>query len=160
MKKLLQESGFDDLDRAILEELQANCQISNADLARKIHLSQPAIHNRIKRLEKKGVIQRYAAILDRDVVGYEWMCFIHITMSSHSPEHMEAFEAAAREMPEVLECHRLSGEYDALMKVVIRHREELDQFIKNRLNAIAGVARIHTSLVLNEIKATTELPLK
>jgi DNA-binding Lrp family transcriptional regulator len=160
MKSILQEIGFDELDRAILEELQANCRISNAELARKIHLSQPAVHNRIKRLEKKGVIQAYSAIVDRDVVGYDLLCFIHITLDTHAPEQMTAFEAAIVCLPEVLEFHRLTGDYDALLKVVLRNRKHLDRFITEALTPIDGIKRIQTSLVLDEVKCTTALPLK
>lgn len=160
MKNILHDIGFDELDRAILNELQSNCRISNAELARKIHLSQPAVHNRIKRLEKQGVIQTYSAILDRDVVGFDLLCFIHITMDSHTPETMEPFEQAIAALPQVLEFHRLTGDYDALLKAVLRDRRDLERFIKDDLTPIEGVRRIKTSVVLDEIKSTTALPLK
>lgn len=160
MKNILHDIGFDELDRAILNELQSNCRISNAELARKIHLSQPAVHNRIKRLEKQGVIQTYSAILDRDVVGFDLLCFIHITMDAHTPETMEPFEQAIAALPQVLEFHRLTGDYDALLKAVLRDRRDLERFIKDDLTPIEGVRRIKTSVVLDEIKSTTALPLK
>jgi len=160
MKKLLQKSGFDELDRAILEELQANCRLSNADLARKIHLSQPAVHNRIKRLEKQGIIQRYAAILDRDRIGYEMLCLVQVQLERHSPDCLAAFEQAVNAIPEVLECFRLAGEYDALLKIVVQDNKTLDQFIHAQITTLPGVGRVQTSLVLNEVKSTTALPLE
>ena len=160
MKNLLLKDGFDELDRAILEELQANGRISNADLARKIHLSQPAVHNRIKRLEKKGIIQHYTAILDRDVVGYDLLCFVHISMDSHTAEIFAEFEQCVRSKPQITECHRLTGEYDALLKIVMRNRKELDAFINNHIINLPGVGRVQTSIVLNEVKSTTTIPLK
>lgn len=160
MKELLQASGFDNLDFAILEELQKNGRISVADLARKIHLSQPAVHNRIKRLERQGVISQYVALLDREALGYDLLCFIQVSLTQHISEQINQVMESFRVLPQVLECYRIAGEYDILLKVALRNTRHLDQFIELHLTTQAGIGRIQTSLVLNEGKATTVIPLK
>ena len=160
MNRSLQEAGFDELDRAILEELQVNGRISVADLARKIHLSQPAVHNRIRRLEREGIIREYVALVDREMVGFDLLCFVEISIQTHSNEQISAVEKAVYALPEVLECYRMMGQCDLLIKIAIRSRKELDRFIGERLTTLPGIERVQTNLVLNEVKTTTALPLK
>ena len=150
---------MDALDRAILEILQTEGRLSNAELARRLNLSPPATHARMKRLEEQGVIRRYAALLEREKVGYDMLCFVHISLQLHQPAQVESVRRAIRDLPEVLECHHITGEHDYLLKVVIRNRKDLERFVIERLTPIPGVARIQTSLVLSEVKSTTALPL-
>jgi Lrp/AsnC family leucine-responsive transcriptional regulator len=160
MIKDSQAPPLSDLDRAILTELQTDGRISNVQLARRVHLSPPATHARHKRLEKDGYIRQYGATLDREKVGYDLLCFIHVSLHLHQLEQVEKFRNAIRKIPEVLECHQITGEYDYLLKVVLRNRKDLERFVVDRLTPLLGVGRIHTSLVLSEVKSTTALPLK
>jgi DNA-binding Lrp family transcriptional regulator len=160
MAKTLFDSGFDQLDRAILEELQVNSRISVADLARKIHLSPPAVHQRIKRLERVGVIERYVALLNREMVGCDLLCFISVTIQPHTKAQLDGFQTAVEALPSVLECYRTAGSHDLLLKVALRDHKELDRFVADHLMTIPGVDRIDISPVLNAMKATTELKLK
>jgi DNA-binding Lrp family transcriptional regulator len=150
---------LDEIDQAILRILQADGRVTNADLARQVALSPPAVHARVRRLEEAGVIQRYVALLDREAMGYELLCLINISMERHRRKDIEQVRQAVQEMPEVLECHHLTGEFDYQLKVVVRNRKELEQFVLDRLSTIPGIAHIRTSLVFSEIKTTTELPL-
>ena len=150
---------LDDLDREILRLLQNSGRTSNADLARQTNLSPPAIHARIKRLEQQGYIRQYAALLDWEAAGYDMMCLISVSMQVHQPDAVHNFRQAIQQIPEVLECYHVTGEYDYLLKVAIRNRTDLERFLMEELTPIAGIAHIHTSLVLNAIKSTTELPL-
>lgn len=160
MKTNLQRNGYDELDLAILEELQANGRISVADLARKIFLSQPALHNRIKRLEREGIIDQYVALLNREIIGYDLMCFIQISIQPHSMEQISRVEALVNEMPEVLECYRVTGDYDLLLKVVVMNTRILDAFVAQKLTVLEGIDRVQTSVVMHEVKATTRLALR
>ncbi len=153
------ETRLDDVDRDILRILQTDGRISNADLARQVNLSPPATHARLKRLEEGGVIRAIAAVLDRDRLGFDLLCFVQVSLQLHRLESVEAFRAAIRDMPEVQECYHLTGEYDYLLKVVVRNRKDLERFLVDRLTPLPGVARIHTSVVFNEVKSTTALPL-
>ncbi|HKZ68818.1 MAG TPA: Lrp/AsnC family transcriptional regulator [Anaerolineales bacterium] len=159
MIKISQNKTLDESDRAILRALQTKGNLSTVELARRISLSTPATHTRLKRLQDQGYIHHYAAIVDREKAGYDLMCFVHISLQVHQPEQVEKIRDAIRQMPEVLECHHVTGEYDYILKVALRNRKDLERFLMDRLTPVPGMARIHTSLVLNEVKATTALPL-
>src|SRR5512136_2128108 len=150
---------MDPIDKALLRALQADGRLSNVELARKINLSPPATHARLRRLEKNGTIRQYTAIVDREKAGYDLLCFIHISLQMHQVEQVEKFREATRKMPEVLECHHITGEYDYLLKVALHNRKDLERFVVDKITPI-GVARIHTSLVLAEVKSTMALPLE
>lgn len=160
MIKETKESLLDEVDKRMLRALQLDGRLSNVELARAVHLSPPATHARLRRLEKEGCIRQYAAVLDREKIGYDLLCFIHVSLQMHQLEQVENFREATRQMPEVLECHHITGEYDYLLKVALRNRKDLERFLVDRLTPIAGVGRIHTSLVLTEVKATMALPLE
>jgi len=150
---------LDELDNAILKELQKDARVSNAELARRVNLSPPATLTRVRRLEEDGFIQNYAAIINRQKAGYDLLCFIGISLQLHKVEQVNGFHEIIEKMPEVLECHHVTGEYDYLLKVVARNTEDLEDFLMNKITPIPGVARIHTSLVLRENKSSTEIPL-
>jgi DNA-binding Lrp family transcriptional regulator len=160
MGKILLEGGFDQLDHIILEELQRNGRISVADLSRQIHLSPPAVYQRMKRLEKAGIIRRYVAVVDREAAGYDVLGFVRLMIQPHTTTQIQQFQAAIEKLPAVLECYRMAGSHDILLKIVAPNNKELDQFITQHLMTIAGVERIETSLVLHEMKSTTAIKLK
>lgn len=150
---------LDAIDYAILRELQHDGCMTNAELARRLNLSPPAVHARVKRLEEQGFILGYVARFDRERLGFDMLCFIQISLQLHQVEQVMHFRTAIQQLPEVLECHHVTGEYDYLLKIVVRNRQELERLVMEKLTPIPGVARIHTSLVFSEIKASTELPL-
>jgi Lrp/AsnC family leucine-responsive transcriptional regulator len=154
-----QTMTLDILDRQILHELQEDARIANAELARRVNLSPPAVFARIKRLEAEGYIRRYVATLDRELLGYDMLCFVNITLQLHTKEQVQRFRDAIQLIPQVLECHHVTGEFDYLLKVVARNRKDLEYLVMERLTPLPSVARIHTSLVFTEVKATTALPL-
>jgi Lrp/AsnC family transcriptional regulator, leucine-responsive regulatory protein len=160
MIKNSQSTMLDKVDKSLLRTLQADGRLSNVELARKISLSPPATHARLRRLEKDGYIRQYTAVVDREKAGYDLLCFIHISLQMHQVTQVEKFREATRKMPEVLECHHITGEYDYLLKVVLRNRKDLERFVVDKLTPIPGVARIHTSLVFTEVKSTMALPLE
>jgi len=154
------EIELDELDIAILDVLQKNGRIRNLDLAKEINLSPPATHARTKRLEQNGYIRDYVALLDWANMGFDMICFIQINLQTHQPEVVDNFRAQINKLPEVLECHHVTGDSDYLLKVAISDRESMEYFIVKRLTPISGVARIHTSIALSEIKSTTALPIR
>jgi len=157
-KDLFQNIEFDELDRAILRELQNNARITNANLARKIHLSQPAVHNRIKKLEKRGVIKRYSAELDSEIIGYDLICFLQIRTDG-TPQHLRCIRDTIVPLSQVQECHHLTGEYDILLKLVLRTRQELEAFINEYISPLNGIQQLQTNIVLSEFKNSNDTPL-
>ncbi len=150
---------LDKMDFWILDILQKEGRISNAELARRISLSQPATHARLKRLESSGLIRSYMALLDREMLGFEMLCFVHVTLEKHQPDQVKNFHMRVENMPEVVECYHVTGDYDYLLKVVMRHRRDLEDFLVDKLSRIPGVGRVHTSVVLREVKETYALPI-
>jgi DNA-binding Lrp family transcriptional regulator len=150
---------LDDLDWRLLAHLQEDARVSSAALARRFHLSPPGLQKRLKRLEDRGVVKRYAALVNREAVGLDLLCFVLVMLAHHRPDSVDRFREGIKSMPEVLECHYLTGEFDCLMKLVVSNHEELQRFLE-RLMKVGGVDRLRTSIVLNEIKSSTSLPLK
>ena len=151
--------NMDDKDYLILRELQRNARTTNLDLARLAGLSPTGLQKRLEKLEAAGVIGAYVAVLDREKLGYDLMCFVHVNLRYHSVDLVRKFRAAVKAMPEALECHHITGEADYVLKIAVRDRQHLESFLVNTLTPAPGVERIRTSLVLNEIKSTTALQL-
>lgn len=154
----IKNKGLDNVDLQILATLQREVQISNAELARRVNLSPPATHTRVKRLENEGYIDQQVAILNQEKLGFDLLCYIFMSTNIHQEKEIEELENSLKTMTEILECHCLTGAYDYLLKVVIRDRQDLDQFIR-KLNKL-GVSRIQTNLSLREIKYSTVLPIE
>ena|SRR5688572_16555055 len=151
---------LDAKDRAILDELQRNGRITHTELAQRVELSAPGVQKRLRKLEEQQVVRRYAAIIDPEAVGYDMLCFVQVTLQRHEPSAVDHFRQVVHTMPEVLECYHLTGEYDYLLKVVVRNRKHLESFLLDTLTPVPGMDKIRTSLVLNEIKVTTAIPLE
>ncbi len=152
--------SLDETDKTILRMLQTDGRVSNAEIARRVGLSAPATHARVKRLDEAGVVRQYTTLLDREAIGFDMVCFINVSLQLHQYEAIERFKELVQDMPEVLECHHITGEFDYLLKAVFRNRDELQDFVVNKLTPIPGMAQINTSLVLIEIKATQQLPIE
>lgn len=150
---------LDRTDRHILELLQGQGRLSNRELASLVHLSPPACLARVRRLEEAGYIEGYHALLRREALGLDQLCFIELTLELHQHEQIALILERIVAMPEVLECYHLTGEYDYLLKVAVANTQQLHAFITDRLIPTPGIARIHTSVVLKEIKRSTRLPL-
>ena len=155
----VERSLLDSLDWRLLAQLQNDARVSTAELARRFRLSPPGVQKRLRRLEEKGVIDRYITVVNREAVGLDLLCFVLIMLAHHRPDSVQRFRKGIAAMPEVLECHYLTGEFDCLMKLVVSNHEELQRFLE-RLMKVGGVDRVRTSIVLNEIKSATALPLK
>jgi Lrp/AsnC family transcriptional regulator, leucine-responsive regulatory protein len=150
---------LDEIDRTLLLYLQENARISNAELARQVKLSPPGLQKRLRKLEELGVIDGYTALLNYEAVGYDMMCIVQVTLARHDPTAVAAFSAAVRALPEVIEGYHLTGESDYLLKVIVRNRKHLEQFILETLTPIPGMDKIRTSVVLSAIKTKTAVPI-
>lgn len=143
---------MDKIDVKILSILQDEAQISMAALSERVGLSLSACHRRVKLLETAGVISHYAARLNRQAVGLEIQVFMEIKLMSQRRDDIEAFEAAIRDMPDVLECHLISGEFDYLIRVAARSTSDYEKLYRNRLSQIPSVSQIKTLLSLSTVK--------
>ena len=159
MEKYTSAERLDKTDLKILRELQENSRISISELARRISLSQPATHTRLKRLETFSIIRKHVSLLDREKLGLDLVCFMQIRLQAHSEKALLAFEKAVQSLPSVLECHYQTGEFDYLLKTIFRNRHELEHFDRQILSPLPNVVQVITSVVLSEVKSTTVLPL-
>lgn len=153
------EFPLDDKDRILLDQLQENGRLSSAELSQQVNLSPSGVQKRLRKLEDSGLIKKYAAVLDRKKLGYDLAVFVQVTIQGHRPELVAQFDAAVQEMAEVLECHRVTGSADYLLKVVVRDHEHLDHLLMNRLLPLPSVDRVNSSLVLKAVKETTSIGL-
>ena len=149
---------IDDIDLAILKALQEDSRLGNNELARRINLSQPATHSRVKKLKEQGVIEKFTAQFNHSLLGFELICFFQVTLQVHSEDLIQKFERAVCSFDEVLECHYLTGEFDHLIKAAFKNTQELEQFSRNKLSTLPGVSKIITSIVLTQLKTTSRLP--
>lgn len=143
---------MDRLDYRILSTLQKDGQISMVRLSEKVGLSLSACHRRVKMMEASGTISNYAAVVDRKSIGLELQVFIEIKLTSHYREAQNAFEDKIQAMPDVLECHMVSGEFDYLIRVAVSNPQEYEDFYRNRLSQVPSIAQVKTLLSLSTLK--------
>ncbi len=153
------QTALDDVDLRILAELQANAKLTNVDLAARVHLSPSPCLARVRALEERGLIRRYATLLDPLAVGLSVSVFIQISLEKQARKSLEVFESAIRQRPEVMECYLMSGDADYLLRVVVPDVPALERFILDKLTPIPGIASIRSSFALKQVKYETALPL-
>ncbi len=151
--------ALDDTDRRLLRVLQAEGRITNAELAKRCNLSPAATFERVRRLRERGVIMGYAAILDATQVDLSLMIFVEVLLDRTTGDVFETFAAAIRRAPEVLECHMVAGGFDYLIKARVKDMAAYRAFLGDVLIAMPGVRETRTYAVLEEVKATVELPI-
>ncbi len=150
---------IDDIDRRILEILQAEGRLPNARVAERVGLSPPSVLERIRKLEEKGVILGYGARLDGAALGLKTVVFVSVTLSFHHLESIKQFRETILGIPEVLECFHLTGESDFLLKIVVPDIENYEDFLLHKLTSIDSVSRVRSSFVLSTLKRNTRLPM-
>ncbi len=150
---------LDKFDLQILYALQADARVTNPALGEQVHLSPSQISRRIQRLEDAGLVERYVTLLRPAALGLGVTAFIRVSLERHTESQTDAFDAAVHAMPEVLECHSVTGSHDYLLKVVAADLASFSQLVMQRLMRLQGIRSVESSIVLQEIKRTTRLPL-
>ena len=151
---------LDAIDRNILAQLQADGRMTNAELAERVHLSQSACLRRVRRLEEGGVIDGYVMLVDPAAIGRPSTVFVEISLAGQSEELLDAFEAAARDCPGVMECYLMAGEADYLLRVVAADAQDYERIHKTLRSRCPGVARIRSSFALRTVCKTTAYDLE
>lgn len=150
---------FDKIDKIILSELQKNAQRPVAELASKAGLSPSACHRRVKLLEEAGAITSYTANLDRAKLGFANEFFVEVSLQSQTEEASERFEKAVQRLPEILECHLMSGQFDYLLRVAATDAADYERIHRSRISRLPGVQRIQSALALRTVKAWAGYPI-
>ena len=151
--------ALDDVDRKILELLQADGRMSLAELAEKVGLSPSPCLRRVRLMEKAGIIARYVAVLNQREVGLPVSVFISIKLESQREEALTKFGRAIARWPEVLECYLMTGPRDYLLRVVVADLSAYEQFLKAKLTRLDGIASIESSFALEQVKYTNVMPV-
>lgn len=150
-------TGLDDSDRKAIAILFRNGRATWAELGKLLKLSPPAAADRVRRLEQKGIIKGYTAVVDAEAAGYPLLAFVLVTLGSH--RRRTAFLRAISLMPEVTECHHVAGDGDYLLKVRCRNTADLDRILLRELKDRLGADQTRTTIVLSSAKETFRVPL-
>lgn len=150
---------LDTIDRRILQLLQADAKITNAELAQRVGLSASPCLSRVRALETAGVISRHVTLLDPLKVGLAVSVFVQVRLEQQVETSLNAFQAAISAYPEVMECYLMTGNADYLLRVLVADVQALERFIVERLSKTKGVASIRSSLALKQVKYETALPV-
>ncbi len=150
---------LDAVDIAMLEVLQSDGRVTNAELAERVSLSQSACLRRLRRLEQSGVIDRYVAMVHPGKVGLPTSVFVEISLASQREEVLDEFEAAIMQTPEVMECHLMAGDGDYLVKVQCADVADYERVHRQYLAVLPGVTRLKTSFSLRTVLSTTAVDL-
>lgn len=150
---------LDRIDRAILAAIQSEGRIQNLDLAARVGLSPSPCLRRLKRLEDAGVVRRYVALLDADKIGIGLSVFARIALVAQDAATVEKFAQAMKALPQVVECHIMAGECDALLRVVASDLNGYRSFQINHLTRENGVQSVKTDVPIQTVKSSTELPV-
>ena len=151
---------LDRYDRRILEALQRDGRISNVQLAGLVNLSESACLRRVRALEDSGMIERYAALVSQQKAGLPGNVFVSIGLHREEERELAAFEDAVRNIPEVMECYLMTGEFDYLLRVVVADMADFERLHKEALTRLPGVARVNSSVAIRTVQKHTELPLR
>ncbi len=143
---------MDAIDRKILRALARNARLTNAELAEAVGLSPSPCWTRVRRLEASGVIQGYSAILDQASLGLPDTVFIEVMMDRHDEQSLRHFEEMVLTIPEVLECHLVTGEYDYVIKAAVGGTAGYERLLRDRLYRLPGVRHTRTSFALRCLK--------
>ena len=147
-------------DFAILKQLQRDNSRTSGEIAEAVHMSQAPCWRRINRMEQEGLIARKVAILDRLKLDLDMVVFASVSMSSMGHQHMKLFEEEVQQIPEVVECYTMAGEWDYLLKIVVRDIQAYEALIRKKLLAMPLVRKLVSHIAVTEIKNTMELPLE
>ncbi|GAB4162126.1 MAG: Lrp/AsnC family transcriptional regulator [Winogradskyella sp.] len=150
---------LDEIDKKLLKLLQTNSKQTNKALSHALGLSVTAIYERIKKLENNKVIGKYVALINKKKVDKAFVAFCHVKLLQHSQDYVIKFEQEVRKLDEILECYHISGDYDYLIKVLVKDMEAFRDFMVKKLTKIDHIGSTHSMFVINEVKYTTAITL-
>lgn len=151
--------SLDKIDTQILALLQNNSNRTTKSIAKKLGMTTSPIFERIKKLEKEGYIKKYVAVLDNRKIGLKLTVFIGITLQGHTRSYLEKFVKEINNFPEVVECHRVSGNFDYLLKLIVEDIEAYETFIMSKLTLLPYLGNVQSLITLSTGKETNEIDL-
>ena len=151
---------LDDKDKKLLLLLQENSKRTNKQLANELNLSVTAVFERIKKLEKQKIINKYVVLIDKEKVKKNFIVLCHVKLIQHKKEYISKFESEIKQFPEILECFHVSGDSDYILKIGLKDIKEYREFMVSKLTSMEHIASTQSSFVIEEVKSTTSIFLE
>jgi Lrp/AsnC family leucine-responsive transcriptional regulator len=148
---------LDDIDKKLLHLLQKDSKQTNKELSGKLNLSVTAVYERIKKLEREGIIAKYVTLIDKKSVDRAFVTFCSIKLLQHTKDYVVQFEKEVKQLEEVLECYHISGDYDYLLKVIVADMDEFREFMVKKLTTISHIGSTQSAFMISEVKHTTAI---
>jgi Lrp/AsnC family leucine-responsive transcriptional regulator len=153
------DMALDLTDKKLLALLQSDSKQTTKELSLKTNLSVTAVYERIKKLERDGIITKYVALVNRNKIQKGFVVFCHIKLLQHSKDFLTRFESEVTRLDEVLECFHVSGDYDYILKVCVENMEEYREFMVTKLTTLQHIGSTHSTFMISEVKNTTAYSL-
>ena len=150
---------LDTIDKQLIQLLQQDSKATTKLLSLKLNLSPTAVYERIKKLEKSGVVEKYVAVINKEKVDRGFVVLCHIKLIQHSNEYITKFEYDVVQLEEVLECFNVSGDYDYILKVVVKNMKAYRAFINTKLTKLKYIGSTHSTFIISELKNSTDIIL-
>ncbi|SHF72133.1 transcriptional regulator, AsnC family [Flavobacterium segetis] len=145
---------LDSTDKKLLLLLQSDAKQTTKELSLKLNLSVTAVYERIKKLERENIIEKYVAILNKTKIDKSFVVFCHIKLIQHTKEFIAKFESQVIQLNEVLECHHVSGDYDYILKIIVKDMEAYREFLVTKLTTLNHIGSTHSTFMISEVKNT------
>lgn len=149
--------SLDPIDLRILDLLQSDAKLTNKEVAAQLSMSTTPVYERIKKLEEKGYISRYVALVDRKKLGFPLVAFCNVSLKEHSNKYLQIFEREVLSLDEVIECYHIAGAFDYLLKVLAQDMGTYQDFIVNKLAKLENIGNVQSSFVMTEVKYSTKI---
>ena len=146
---------LDIIDKKLLKLLQEDSKRTTKELSLKLDLSVTAVYERIKKLEREGIVKKYVALLDKNSIQKGFVVFCHLKLMQHTKEFISQFEKEVIQLNEVLECFHVSGDYDYILKICVENMEEYREFMVTKLTSLQHIGSTHSMFMIGEVKNTT-----
>lgn len=151
--------NLDATDKKLLALLQEDSTQTTKQLSAKLSLSVTAVYERVKKLEREGVIEKYVALIDRKKVNKGFVVFCHLKLIQHTKEYLTRFEKEVKQLEEVLECYHVSGDYDYILKIYVENMEAYREFMVTKLTTLQHIGSTHSTFMIGEVKNTTSIAI-
>ncbi|MCW3807009.1 Lrp/AsnC family transcriptional regulator [Plebeiibacterium marinum] len=143
---------LDQTDKDILKLLQQNAKIPHKEIAEKLHLTRTPIFERIRKMERSGIINKYITLLNPKKINRGLTVFCHVSLTRHGKSYVDEFQEKINTFPQAMECYHIAGNYDFFIKVVVKDMEHYQQFVLKELSTIQNISNIQSSFVMGELK--------
>jgi Lrp/AsnC family leucine-responsive transcriptional regulator len=150
---------LDKIDKKLINILQIDSKTTTKKLANELNLSVTAIYERIKKLEKKGVIKKYVAVINREKIQRDFIVFTQVKLVQHHHQYIEKFEKEVLQFNEVLECYNISGDYDYFLKVAVENMKSYRNFINFKLTTLNHISSTHSTFIIDEVRNSSAILL-